>query len=103
MRVNNSIGLSSTAVRQMKESGLIDFIVIELQKDLKIHKLKTTPEFWLAHGEYLHFANNKLELQIFLNLELFGVRQAKKWAADQAKIKTEIRNSEMNVGRQVVV
>lgn len=94
MRVNNSIGLSSTAVRKMKESGLIDFIVIELQKGLKIHKLKTTPEFWLAHGEYLHFVNNKLELQIFLNLDLFGVRQAKKWAADQAKITSEIKTTQ---------
>lgn len=84
MRINNSIGLSSTAVRQMHESGLIDHIIIELQEGLKIRKLKTTPEFYLANGEYLHFQQNKLELQIFLNIDLFGLRQAKKWAKEEA-------------------
>ncbi len=55
----------------MKQGGLY-FDKVEVNTGFET--LKTTRNFLLRHGRFLHFKRNDLERQIFLPLEEFGKR-----------------------------
>ena len=73
MKCNNSIGICDLLLRE--GSLYFDEIIIRFGT----RQLRTTRKFWLEHGEHLHFQGNSLELQSFLPLDKFGIREARKW------------------------
>lgn len=56
--------------------------------------LETTREYYLEFGEFLHFSKNKLDKQLFLKLELFGMDQVEQW---EATAKNRLENSKEEI------
>jgi hypothetical protein len=69
----NAIGLNHKFLS--KGGSYFDFIKIEYGFEM----LKTTREYFIEFGDFLHFKNNGLDKQLFLNIELFGMDKAIEW------------------------
>lgn len=91
MKVNNAIGIAHVVLKKLKESNEIDFVAIHFHDKLKDRLLKTTVDYYLNNAEFLKFEKNSLELQCFLPIEKFGLREAKKWEKSQEKNSQEIQ------------
>lgn len=82
MRANNGVGIAHVVLKKLKESNEIDFVAVQYHDNLdnlKDRLLKTTIDYYLNNSQYMKFSANDLELQCFLPIEQFGLRQAKKW------------------------
>ena len=79
----NAIGLNYKLLNQ--GGSYFDKISIEYGFEI----LETTREYYLEHGEFLHFSKNKLDKQLFLNLELFGMDKVREWELNISLIKKE--------------
>lgn len=74
----NAIGLNY----KLLSMGGNCFDLIEVEFGFEI--LKTSRKYFLEHGEFLHFSKNKLDKQIFLKLDLFGMDRVKEWELQKA-------------------
>jgi hypothetical protein len=73
----NAVGIN---YRLLAEGGThFDYIKI----NYGLTSLETTRKYFLCKGSFLHFKNNNLDKQIFLNISDFGMDKAEAWELDR--------------------
>jgi hypothetical protein len=85
-RVNNGLGINYEVLKD--PNGYFDNVVINLSGEI----IRTTKEFFIHNGMFMHFGKNKLEKQVILPIDKFGLELAEKWASENVKaITVEIK------------
>lgn len=72
-RKNNGLGINYDVLKDPFD--YFDFIVINLSGQI----IRTTKEYFVHNGLFLHFGKNQLEKQVFLPIEKFGLEIAEQW------------------------
>lgn len=78
-RKNNGLGVNYDVLKD--PFNYFDIVAINLSGQI----LTTTKQYFIHNGLFMNFTKNKLEKQVFLPIEKFGLQLAKQWEKENVK------------------